>query len=216
MHIGIGIHVDTAVLPKVYFNHMSVVSSWSKTFDLSVIVTERIKVAAARNKITRSAWERGCTHILFLDSDHLITEDLLPKLTENSDKAMVSGLVCRRNFPFTPVVFKKDSSGSLKEAIVNPDTGVMKTDAVAMGCTLLNLDKASKLSKPVWKDDHFRSDINICERFSTELNESVYVDTRVCIGHLGENVIVTPQNADKLRLNYLEDQNEAKNFINVR
>jgi hypothetical protein len=205
-YIGIGIHVDTAILPKPYFNHIARIATWAQKYPLQVIGTERLKVAAARNRITKSALKVGCTHLLFVDSDHILPENMLDLLMENKDAGVVSGLICRRAFPFTPVVFKMDDLGSLQEAYVTPSGKVHDVDSAAKGCTLINLKLLQQLKKPYWSDDHFRSDINLCLRMKKELGARILVDTRVIVGHLGECCVVYPKNADEMRLRYLQEK----------
>jgi hypothetical protein len=204
--VGVGIHVDTAILPKAYFNHLARIAVWGTKTPLYLVGTDRMKVASARNRITEKAIKRGCSHLLFIDSDHILPEDMLDKLLESKDKAMISGYICKRNFPYNPVVFRKDIKGDLQEGFIKFNTGIKKADAVAMGCTMLNLDIIQRLTKPYWKDEHFRSDINMCLRLKDELGEDSYVDTRIDVRHLGDNLEVGQNNADELRLQYLKEK----------
>ncbi len=208
--IGIGIHVDTAIMPKAYFNHLAAIGLWSNKYKLKLIGMDRMKVAAARNRITDKAIKEGCSHILFIDSDHLVPFDMLDKLLESKDSGMISGLIYRRSYPFTPVVFKKDHLGRMQEAIINPGTKVLEVDACAMGCTLINLSFVKRLPKPYWIDDHFRSDIMMCDRIKILLGGKIYVDTRIIVRHLGDQEEIGPENVDEFRArSHKEKLNES-------
>ena len=208
--IGIGLHVDTAIMPIVYFNHLKVMGVGASKYNLKLIGTERMKVAAARNRITNTAIISGCSHLLFLDSDHVCPEDIIDRLMKNKDCAMVSALICRRAFPFTPVVFQYDIVGNLQEAILAPGSKVVEVDACAMGCTLLNLGFVKRLEKPYWKDDHFRSDITMCNSLKNKFGGKICVDTSISVGHLGQHQVISPENADECRKDYLiKERNDA-------
>ena len=209
MKIAIGIHGTENVTTQVYFNHIGAISSWAKSFDLTLIGIAKMKVAAARNSIVRRAFEQGCTHWLSLDTDHCVRDDLLPLLVENASAAMVSGLVCKRGFPFDIVAFKIPSVLDTPLPIVlEPDTGVHVVDGCAMGCTLINLEKLRELPKPYFYDTPAkRSDLNLCYAFR-EKDESVLVDTRAWVGHETLPQVIWPKNLDKLRALYIAASDE--------
>lgn len=197
MKIALGIHLAEGVLPQVYLNHIGAIAQWAKRYDLTLIGTYRAKVASARNKIVEQAIKDGHSHVFFLDSDHIVSDDLLDLLVENADAAMVSGLIAKRVFPFETVAFKYLGS-ELTLITIKERSKVISVDACAMGCTLINLEHIQKLNKPYFFDAKARSDINLCVAFRN-LNLPIYVDTRAEVGHLAEAVVVRPSNAQALR-----------------
>ena len=210
--IGIGIIADTAIYPKVYINHLVTIALWAQKHQIKVFHTERVKVAQARNQITCKAIKDGCDYLMMLDTDHILPPDALDLLMENKDAAIVSGLICRRHFPYSPVMFKLSPSNALQEAFVNPDGKVHEVDACAMGCTLINMDILCTLPRPIWVDDYYRSDLMLCEKVRHFTKAKILLDTRVIIGHLGDVPVIMPNNADEFRLKWIKE-NETKDSI---
>lgn len=199
MLIGLGLHVDTAILSPAYFNHLVSVASWGKKYNILVIGVDRMKVAAARNRITEEAIKGNCDYLLFIDSDHIVPDNLLDLLLENKDAALISGLICKREFPYETVAFKRDFNNDLQECFISEGCKkVVEVDAAAMGCTLINMSLLKKLKPPYWFDGHFRSDINICLKFKDELGAKILIDTRAQVGHMGRIPVIYPSNATQL------------------
>ncbi len=212
MKIALGTHVAEAILPEIYFNHLSCLSKMAKKHDLVLCGIARTKVASARNRIVEAAMDQKCSHILFLDSDHIVPDNMLDLLVESADAAMVSGLICKRLFPFDTVAFKFLPDGDLDEVIINERKKVIKVDACAMGCTLMNIECLHALNQPYFYDAKLRSDLNIAINFAQK-GFKILLDTRVQMGHLGDAPIVTPDNADWMRKRCIElglkDENGA-------
>lgn len=210
MKIALGVHLHDIVTSHVYFNHIGAISQWAKRYDLMLMGTERTKVASARNHIADEAVKSNCSHILWLDGDHLVADDMLDLLVENADAAEVSGLVCKRFFPFDTVAFKCLPDGSLNQIVLTDRGKVVEVDACAMGCTLMNVGCLKELKKPWFYDDHFRSDLNVCMNFR-KAGFRILVDTRVEIGHLGDPPVIRPSTAEALRARCLTEHMEHVN-----
>lgn len=206
MKLAIAMHVCEAVLSPIYFNHLSAIYAWAKKRDFMFIGVQRMKVAAGREKIIEEALKADCTHLFFLDADHIMADNTLELICENSDAAMVSGLICKRNYPFETVAFK--FVGPMKRELVSAQLKangkLYEVDACPFGCNLLNLDKIKSLEIPYFFDGMFRSDISMCLRIREELDEKIYVDSRVVVGHLGDAPIVFPHTAQSMREKYVE------------
>ncbi len=197
--VGICIHVSEAITPAAYFNHIGAIQYWSKKYSTVVLGIQRFKVAMARKRLSEEAIKNKCSHALFLDSDHIVADNMLEVLMENKDAAMVSGLICKRLHPYTIVAFLTTDEGELVDAHLSPNTGVHEVAVCAMGCTLINLELLQKLKKPWWYDEHFRSDMNIGMNFKEQLGAKVLVDTRVVTGHLGDPPVIFPGHVDTIR-----------------
>lgn len=197
--IGVCIHVSEAITPAAYFNHIGAIQYWSNKYPVVVLGIQRFKVAMARKRLCDEAIKNGCTHALFLDSDHIVADNMLEVLMENKDAAMVSGLICKRLHPYTIVAFILTNEGDLVDSHLKPNTGVHEVAVCAMGCTLINLELIQKLKKPWWHDEHFRSDINLGLKFQNELGAKILVDTRVVTGHLGDPPVIFPGHVDTIR-----------------
>lgn len=201
--VGIGLPIADVVSPTVYYNHLAVVAAWKSQFKLELIGISGTKITRARNMIVNASIRRHCTHLLFIDSDHIVPGDMLRLLMENGDAAMVSGLVHKRSYPYEQVAFVFDNEGKLQDALLKENT-VTKVDACAMGCTLINLEKLQLLNMPYFVNGYFRHDINLCLKFKTELGARILVDTRVHIGHVGMPEIIYPENVNLLRRRFNE------------
>lgn len=204
MKIALGLHVAEAIWPEIYFNHLSCMSKMARKHDLVLCGTSRLKVASARNRIVDVAIKEGCSHILFIDSDHILPDDILDLLVESADAAMVSGLICKRKFPFEAVAFKFLPGGDFDEIIVKERKKIIEVDGCAMGCTLINLEHIQTLEKPYFYDAKMRSDLNIAVNFKAR-GLKILIDTRISIGHLGDAPVITPENADSLRRQCVDD-----------
>jgi len=206
MKIGIGVHTSEAVLAPIYFNHIAEVGSWIRRLhdvDFAFLGTSRVRTVDARGIIVREALKEGCGWWMSLDSDHVVSSDLLPFLWENREAAMVSALITKRGFPYTPVAFRFLGENDLQTVIIKPNIGVVEVDACAFGCTLVNLRKLQRLPKPWFFDNATgRSDLNLCRAFR-KAGEKILIDTRVSVGHLMDPPVVWPTTADKHREEYI-------------
>lgn len=207
MKLAVGMHVCESVLSPVYFNHLSVVYAWAKKHDFMFIGMQRMKVAAARERIMEEALQADCTHLFFMDADHILVDETLGLLLEHKEAAMVSGLICKRSYPFETVAFKFVSgmNHGLVLAQLKANGKLYDVDACPFGCNLLNLTKIKKLDIPYFADGKFRSDISMCLKIRDELQEKIYVDSRVVVGHLGDAPIVFPHTAQVMREEHVKE-----------
>lgn len=207
--VGLATHAHSSVDFDVHYNHMSVLQEWVQEYGIKLLGYKGLLAAQARELICETAIDEGCDSLLILDADHLIPVDTLPFLLENKDEAIVSGLICRRFHPFEQVAYGKiDVRGTYVPIEIPLDGKIYEVGVCAFGCTLINMSKLQKLEKPWFRDscdkDHeghhrnIRSDINLCNAFR-ENGEKAWIDTRVLVGHVGNNVVVHPQNARFMR-----------------
>jgi len=208
--IALGTHAFETVDFSVHYNHLYCIARWAKDYDIIFVGKKGLDAAQARNQMVDLALSKECTHMFFMDADHLFPIEALPLLMESSDEAMVSGLVCKKGEGYPQVMWMVKGSGPGRKysAWHFPlDGGTYEVGVCAFGCTLINLEKLVKLNKPYFRDTceagapgeeptNIRSDVNICNDFREKLKEKVFVDTRVLIGHFGYPEIVYPQNAE--------------------
>lgn len=212
MSIAIAIHSYGDVPFDVYFNHLYCVAGWGRKHDLVFVGKSGLDAATARNRIIERCFEKGCSHILFLDEDHFIPPSMLDFLLETGDQAIVSGLVCKKGEEFQQVAWEVRDVNGKKEyyhVTLPIDGKVYEVSVCAFGCTLINLEKLKKLKKPYFRDtcetdvdgnkSNIRSDINLCHAF-VDIGEKVWIDTRVLVGHLcgSLSTIVYPHCASDL------------------
>jgi hypothetical protein len=201
--IAVAVHTYKYVNPDVYFNHIAVISEWSKKFNIIFIGLDGAKVASARNILVKKALEMDCTHILFLDSDHIIDSSMLPCLLGNKDATAVSGLIVKTSEPHEQVGFVNCDEVGISNGINVPlDNKSYAVDACAFGCTLIDLSVFKEIEEPYFKDIivkdkdgkmyQRRSDMVFC-RALKKLGKTIRVDTRVQVGHLGKGIIYYPK-----------------------
>ena len=197
--IAVAIHSCGPVEPMAYTNHISVFSSWAKEHHLLLLTLDRAKVADARNALVGMALEQECTHILFIDTDHIVDDSMLGCLLGN-DTDVVSGLVVRKVEDDSQVGFvKKDG---MYYSLRLPTNGMSyAVDACAFGCTLIKMDVFKDIVTPYFKDvietlkdgtlKQKRSDIKFCDDVKA-LGKTIRIDTRVIVGHLGHGIVHYP------------------------
>ena len=215
--IGICTHADGVINFDIHCNHASVFSAWSKQFETLLIGVSGLKVANARNVLVDMAIEKECTHVIFIDTDHELPEDLLSILMEHVEDAMISGLICKRSYPYQQVGFVKTDDNMYK-AINLPVSGYCyEVDVCAFGCTLINLSWLKKLTKPYFRDEAVcingvyepkRSDIIVCEMLKS-VGGKIFIDTRCEIGHLTKPSKVYPSNVEDMRHAYILQNRKA-------
>jgi len=195
--IAVAVHTYGHVEPKIYFNHIAVISEWAKKYDIVFLGLDKAKVASARNILVDKAKGMNCTHILFLDADHKIDSMLLPYLASNTDSAAVSGLVVKTSEPHEQVGFVNVDNSGLSNAINVPlDGRSYAVDACAFGCTLIDLTVFDSIEKPWFRDtcirddsgklQQVRSDMLFCRELRA-MGKMIRVDTRAIIVHLGDS-----------------------------
>lgn len=210
LRIGLSTHAFETLQFDVHFNHLACVAKWAKDYDLVFIGKQGLQAAQARNLMTDMAIKAECTHMFFMDADHIFPMESLPLLLENQDDAMISGLVCKKGEGFPQVAWMTQESGNQRKYVpwkIPLDGGVYEVGVCAFGCTLINLEKLQKLDKPFFRDtceetgsgspDNIRSDVNICNMFREKIKERVFIDSRVLIGHyISKGKVIYPQNAE--------------------
>jgi hypothetical protein len=207
--IGFATHAHWVIDFDVHFNHLRILPEMMKKHDIVLLGYKGLMAAQARELICDNAVEEKCSHVFFLDADHIVPEESLDFLMESKDEAMVSGLICRRWYPFAQVAYgKNDKTGAYVEIHIDLAGDIVEVGACAFGCTVINIEKLKQLQKPWFRDTctvkfdgkpaNIRSDINLCDAFRAR-GEKIWIDTRVLVGHTAKELVVYPQNADMLK-----------------
>lgn len=110
-------------------------------------------VAEGRNQLVKMAFQEGCSHIFFVDSDVVLPPETLIKLLA-ANVGVINGTYPRKemdtitnNNPFT-TLYRHDPKGLNKinfgpffmSQLELPAEGVVPVDAAGLGCTLINMD----------------------------------------------------------------------------
>jgi len=200
--IGVAVHTYGHIAPDVYANHLGMFCRWAKRYAALFIHVDGVKTAEARNLLVERAIEEGCTHIFFLDADHLVDENILPCLLGNTIATVVSGLIVKRDGKDSQVGFVKKSDGFYYNVALPTDGLSYAVDACAFGCTLIDLSVFKDIEKPYFKDVLYRdsegalqqrrSDMEFCREVKA-LGKDIRIDTRVRVGHIGKQSVYYPK-----------------------
>ena len=223
IRVGIAVHSYGPIPPEVYANHVGVFAMWGKMCNVKFLHIDGVKTAEARNMLVEKAIEEDCTHILFLDADHIVTSDLLPCLLGNADSTVVSGLVVKRDGSSSQVGFINRDDGYFFNVLFPTDGLSYEVDACGFGCTLIDLSIFKDIDEPYFKDVMYRdpegklrqrrSDMEFCREVKA-LGKDIRIDTRAKIGHLGVSTIHYPEERQYQLHTYKVAEEIAKNMVN--
>lgn len=149
-------------------------------------------IAVVRNDIVEQAIGRGCTHLLFMDTDQTYPPDMIERLVSH-DKDIVGAKVHIRYPPFHPTLFKYDSD--VDDYYIVPDSEwrvpqLMEVEATGTGCILIKTDVFLNIEYPWFeftknKDGKIvGEDISFCRKVRSA-GYKIYVDTSINCGHIG-------------------------------
>ena len=178
-------------IPTTDYMHASFVQSlirltgWlmEKHVDHTVELVAGTLVYMARDKLARKAVNDGYTHVLWLDSDMVFSEDIMEDLTFiNQD--FVCGAFQSRRPPYNSCIFK-----TLKPQERVKDYGLepFRVEGCGMACTLVS----TEIMKAVLMQfgtcfvpmEDFGEDLAFCVR-ARKLNYQIWCDPTVRVGHI--------------------------------
>lgn len=157
-------------------------------FDISFISGTLVYVA--RDKLATKAISGNYTHVLWLDSDMVFSDNLLEELTF-ADKDFISGIYQTRRKPHCATTFKKIREDCVEMFEVYPEQ-TFEIEACGFGCVLHTVDILRKV-----KDKYdtcflpmksYGEDIAFCIR-ARECGFRLYAEPCARLGHIGHIVI---------------------------
>jgi len=157
--------------------------------------------AQARNQIIQQAINEEYSHVLFIDDDVLVPNDIITRLlAHNVD--MVTGLYLLRKWPHQPIVFTgaREETPSVKwRCLVENQNGLVPIDAAGLGCCLIDTKVFKALEHPwitlgdpdpeTWCDD-----VPFFNK-ARKAGFKAYCDTTLRCGHFSQ-LIVWPHYQD--------------------
>ena len=157
----------------------------------------------ARNTLCKEAIRFGCDKVLWLDSDMVFAPDTLERLLKH-DKQVVSALYFTRSGNTKPVMYSAlgiDENGKVvREIYEDYKKGLIPVAGFGFGCCLIDTAVLMKMAACVgdWFTpmNHFGEDLAFCLRCA-EIDEPLYVDTTLIVGHEGKFVITENQYSRK-------------------
>jgi hypothetical protein len=226
--IGVVITSYGSVDPLVYHNHLSNLMCYSKKHQLMVYHINGVQQPVALNMMTKRALDDGCDYIFYLEHDNLIVDNTLDLLLSDA-KDIVSGWYTLRRYPFLPIPLVKNAAGTLDRMTFVYKEGceyLLEAEVGCFGSCLVKTSLLKQLPEDLFSHGYdektktfFTPDIILFEA-AKKLGYKVYVDGRVQIGHVGDSIIVTPENyndvfqffchvyPEVVRANELENKNK--------
>lgn len=142
-------------------------------------------LAMNRIKLCRTAVERGCTHVLFLDDDMRIPMDTLVRLLQH-EKDIVAANCARKELP--PRSTAKGFDGNCVWTRAR-STGLESVASVGTGVMLISCAALQKLPQPWFCEDPMKGvgeDVYFCH-MARENGMEIFIDHDLSkhIGHMG-------------------------------
>src|SRR5258706_4167294 len=221
MKTTVGVNVLHDVDNSIYLSHNQL---WfemgkfhgSKGDQFIMYNPNRTSIDNMRNFAAKVALETESDYLMFIDDDMVLYPNTYKSLRE-ADKDIVMALTTIRGYPFPPMHFI-DKGGDLDRITdLKPDleyasrideNGLVKCDAIGCACVLIKTELFKKIDPPYFvTGPNFTEDVYFCLKLTNALgkqNVSIYVDTKVPTGHLGEKEVFTPLNAELKKKHYEE------------
>lgn len=151
-------------------------------------------VYVGRDKLAKKAIEGGFTHVLWLDSDMIFTEDLLDDLMF-SGKDFVTGIAHGRRPPHASCIFKEVWPFVDRWEGHDYPSGAFKIGGCGFACVLIK----TEIIKAVYKKNgtaffpmrELGEDLAFCKR-ARELGYEIWAEPTVWLGHIG-HITVYPE-----------------------
>lgn len=168
--------------------------------DYEVALQGGTLVYVGRDRLTKKAIEGGFSHVLWLDSDMIFTEDLLEDLMF-SGKGFVTGIAHSRRPPHVSCLFRQIwpmvDRWDGNEYPSNP----FKVGGCGFGCVLIKTDimKAvfDKHGTAFFPMRELGEDLAFCKR-ATDLKFEIWAEPSVRLGHIG-HITIYPEYEDTYR-----------------
>jgi len=202
MKIGIAITSSGSLEPEIYRNHLSVLSRWSKEYDLQIYHIYDTPQVEALNMIVDSAIADECSHVFFMEHDNIYGFNTLHDLLAH-DVDFVSGYYTFRNWPYEPIPLVEDGDGNMWRFEFIPGgegSSLIEAKVACLGCSLIKIDAFKNVEEPYFDLKKNESsgkwctvDIVLFEKLRAA-GVKLFVDGNVRVGHLSNRFIVTPDN----------------------
>jgi hypothetical protein len=164
----------------------------------------------ARSSIVRSALEKGATHLLMLDDDHVFTGADFSKLWNAMQedpfrRPMIGALYFTRNDTPAPCIFQDTVRGTTPY-FYYPEDQLMEVDVVGFGFQLFQTELFRRINEPRFDlGQGIGEDAAFCKRVR-HAGGKVWCHTGVKIGHILETPRIVGE-ADYLALRQRAEEN---------
>lgn len=186
-------------VPTYDYMHFQFVDSFTKLIrrlgedeiDYEIAFQGGTLVYVGRDKLAKRAIEGNFTHMLWLDSDMIFTEDLLDDLMY-SGKPFVTGVAHSRRPPHVSCIFKEIWPGIDRWEGHEYPSEAFKIAGCGFACVLIK----TEIVKAVYEANgtaffpmrELGEDLAFCKR-ATDLGYEIWAEPSVWLGHIGHITI---------------------------
>ena len=195
--------------PQVLGSHLAAMAHATEVSTITHVgITDRVMVAAARQRIAEEALEKDADYIFWADSDVILPSGVVARLLGHR-KEITSGLYFQRYAPHWPLMMSRvpDKHYKAEEAhnwVAVWPRGLIAVGAVGFGCVLVATQIFRNIAKPWFVyDEKGGEDVRFCV-MARQAGYQVFVDTEVVCGHLGDRPAITEINYET----YIKDHPE--------
>jgi hypothetical protein len=157
-----------------------------------------------RDKLALKAMTGGFTHVLWLDSDMVFTEDLFSNLWD-ARKDFVTGIAHARREPHQSCIFT-ELYPSIQRWQGEYPNNLFKIAGCGMACVLMNVD----VIRDVWEHHStaffpsrdLGEDLAFCKR-AKDLGHEIWAEPIVKLGHVG-HLVIYPDYEERFRKSMVE------------
>ena len=165
--------------------------------DFDVRIESGTLVYIARDKLARYAIRNNFTHVLWLDSDMVFTDEIVDDL-QFSGKSFVTGICHGRRKPYLSCLFKSYYPEVKRYEYKEYSANTFEVSACGMAAVLMEvsilravMDRYNTCFTP---SQFFGEDIAFCDR-AKQLGYHVYAEPGVKVGHIG-HITIYPEDGE--------------------
>lgn len=168
--------------------------------EMFLFMQEGVRTDKNRNIILKNALDIGCDYILWLDTDLLVSHDIIIKYLQNPFD-IVGCIYYKRSSPHAPVAYLKGPNPIKPYRPVDPDylkeNTVMNVDGLGFGGMMVDMRVYKAMGDEKWMkygenyhlpyetEGQLTHDLEFCKR-AKDYGFSIHLHTGVKTGHIAE------------------------------
>lgn len=166
-------------------------------FNINYSVVYGKEVGEAREIIAEEALEKGAKYLFFLGDDVVAPPEtikqLIYRMEQNSEIAVIGGVYCSKCDPSAPLVFKGNGLGSYWDWKIGE---FFECTGVGMDCTIIRVDALKGISRPWFKTvetdeflegknqaESWTEDLYFCKKLLEETPFRIFCDGAILCSH---------------------------------
>ena len=163
--------------------------------DFEFIPVTNGPIDAMRCVIAEQALRLGCSHLLMLDTDHVLHPQTVTKLLAN-DVDICGAMTYKRYPPFDPILLKGTIKGYRYIYPKRGDTDLVEVDGVGAAILMIKTEVFENIQKPWFKFEKFSEDddrpigedLYFCWK-AKQAGYKIHVDPSIPCGHITKMVV---------------------------